>query len=100
MFRVPEPRTVLQHSDPRGGEKSHLRGELARLFAAVIEFGREIAIEENHGVTNGHAVLRAAKAKNIDARLPRDFLRSAAQRSDRIRKARAIHVHAESVRFG
>src|SRR5207249_4427844 len=59
VLRVPQPRTVLQHSDPRRGKKTHLRSKLAALFAAVIKFPGQLEIEKHHCLANGGSVLRA-----------------------------------------
>src|SRR5690606_5989059 len=41
MFCIAKPGAALEQADPRGGEESHLRRELAGLLAAIVEIGRE-----------------------------------------------------------
>ncbi len=97
MSRVAQPGAVAQQSNPGCGEKSHFRAKLPRLFHAVIEFARKFFFKKNDELARGGTVLRSAKAKNIHARLPCDFLGRAPKRRHRIRKARAVHVQAEIV---
>jgi hypothetical protein len=65
---VAQPGAVAQHRGPLRGGEAHLRGELAGLFHAVVEFAREVAVEEHHGLGGEQAVLGAAESR---ARRPR-----------------------------
>ena len=70
VFGVLHPGAALQQAHPGRGEKPHLGGELAGLLAAVLEVGGKLAIEEQDGFPDRHAVLRAAEAEHVDAGLP------------------------------
>ena len=45
----------------------------AALFRAVIEFLRQLAIEENHQLTHRGPVFRPAESEHVDAALPGDL---------------------------
>src|SRR5688572_2675019 len=95
MSRVPKPRAVLQHSNPRRGEKTHFRRELPGLFAATIKVLGEFAIEKHDGFADGHSIFRSSETEDIDAGLPSDFLGRNVERGDGIGKTRAIHMNAQ-----
>lgn len=48
-----------------GPTKAHFRGELAGLFAAVIEVFGQRVVEEQNRLAHGHAVLGAAKTQHV-----------------------------------
>src|SRR5205823_285179 len=93
VLGVAQPAAVLEHSDPGGGEKSHFRSELAALFAAIIKFLRQLAIEKHHRFSYRDAIFRAAETQYIDTGSPSDFLGRDPKRGDRICKPRAVHLH-------
>ena len=94
---ISQPRTGLQHPDPRCGEESHLRGELSRLLAAVSELVCEFLFEKDDRFADRHAVLCAAEAEHIDPDLPSDFLRRDSQRGDGVGEACSVHVDSQFV---
>src|SRR6185503_6842726 len=93
---MPKPRPVLKDADPRRGEKTHLRGELAGLFAAVIEFESQLLVKEDDRFPQGNAILRPAEAKDIDPCLPRNFLRRNVKGCNRVREPSAVHVQPQT----
>ena len=94
VLPVFEPDIVLQHTHPRGGEKAHFRGELPRLFAAVVKTFCLLRVEEQHRITHGHAVFGAAKAQHIYACFPGHICWGAAQSGASVGKACAVHMQA------
>ena len=70
MVRMFEPRAIFEQPDPAGGEKAHLGGELPGLLATVVKFTGELAVKKDHRFAIGETELGAAKAEDIDARLP------------------------------
>ncbi len=97
---VAEPGLVLEHADPGGGEEPHFRGELAGLFAAVIELAGHVVVEEDDRLADGHPVLGTAEAEDIDAGLPGDFLGGDAEGGDGVGEAGAVHVEAQFMAAG
>src|SRR6266850_4668267 len=95
MARMPQPGSILQHADPWGREISHLRRELPALFAAVIKFLSQFAIEKDDCLSDGDTIFRSAKTENIDAGFPTDFFWRDAQGRYGIGKSRAIDVNAQ-----
>ncbi len=93
---VAQPGAVLEHADPGGGEEAHLRGELAGLLAAVVEVLGEGGVEEDDGLADGHAVLGAAEAEDVDAGLPGGVGGGAAEAGAGVGEAGAVHVEAEA----
>src|SRR5205814_10561724 len=75
VLGVPEPCAFLKHSDPRCRDEAHLGSKLAGLFAAILEFLRELTVEENDRLAQSHPVLRSAKAKHLPSRLPGNLAR-------------------------
>src|SRR5689334_13547302 len=65
VTRMPEPRVVLEHAEPRRRKESHFGCELTRLFASPSEFLRERVVEEDDRLSDGQAVFRPAKTKHI-----------------------------------
>ncbi len=92
MPGVAQPCSALQHPHPRSGKKPHLRSQLPRLLAAIIEIRCQPFVEEQHRFTHCHAILRPSKTQHIDATLPAQLRRRTPQARARIRKARSIHV--------
>ena len=70
---------------------------MARLLDAPLELGRQLAIEEQHRLAHGQPVLHPAEAQHVDAGAPGEVRRRALKRRQRVGKARAVHVHLETV---
>ena len=65
---------------------------MAAALAAEGEVARQLGIEEDHGLGRHHAVLGGAEAQHVDARLPRQLGRRAADIGHGVGEARAVHV--------
>jgi hypothetical protein len=70
MSGVAKPGAAFEQSDPRRRQKTHFRGELARLFAAIVKVGREGGVEKDDRLASRHAILGAAEAQHVDAGAP------------------------------
>ena len=95
-----EPDAIVHDRRPRRREKTHLRRELAALFAAAQKFVAERAIEKYDRFTERQAVLRAAQAEHVNAGTPRDVGRRAVERRHGIGEACAVKLdfHSACVR--
>src|SRR5687767_11101089 len=96
MPRIFEPGAVFQHPDPGCGEEAHLRTELPRLLAAIVELAGEVAVEEHDSLAPVTSVLGASEAENVDAGLPGDLFRFRAEARDGVGEPRAVHVQGEA----
>jgi hypothetical protein len=67
---VTQPGAVGEHGGPLRGGETHLRGELAGLFHAVVEFAGEVAVEEDDGLGGEEAVFGAAEGEHVDTGAP------------------------------
>ncbi len=95
MAAIAQPGAVFEQPDPGRGEKTHLRRQLARLLAAVVEVIGQGAIEEQDRFAHGHAVLGAAEAQHIHPGLPGQLRWRAAQGGTGVGEACAIHVQVQ-----
>ena len=78
-----------------GRQQAHLGQQMAAALAAELEVARQLGIEEDHGLGRHRAVLGGAEAQHVDARLPRQLGRRAADEGQRIGEARAVHVQLQ-----
>ena len=69
---------------------------MAAALAAELELARR-RIEEHHHLRGHRAVLGGAEAQHVDAGLPRQLGRRAADEGQRIGEARAVHMQLEPV---
>ena len=69
-------------------------------LAAQLEVPDQRGIEEHHRLGGERSVLRGAEGQHIDARAPGDVRGMAAEEGDRVREARAVHVHLEPALMG
>ena len=68
---------------------------------APLNDARRLRLVEINKTFGRHAaIFDKAEGENIHARPPSHVRRRTAQMGDRVRKARAIHVNAQSMRFG
>jgi hypothetical protein len=95
-----QPSAGLQHPDPRRGDESHLRGELACLLASIFEFAGELSLEEDDSLANRQSVLRSTETKNIDTNFSSNLFRCQAERGDGIRKSSPVDVNAKLMSIG
>ena len=58
----------------------------------------EILPEDDDDLRSHGAVLRHAEGEDVDTGTPGQVRRSAAERGDRVRETRAVHVHAGPAR--
>src|SRR5712691_11343982 len=93
MLGVAQPNTISQESDPGRGPKAHLRGQLSRLLEPIIKLASQLLFKEDNQLTRGQAVFCSAEAEHIDTNLPGDRSRRTVESRNRIREARAVHVH-------
>jgi len=97
VFGILQPRSALQHPHPGRSQETHLRRELSRLLAAIVEIDGQLPVEENHRLAHRHPILRSTKAQNIHAVLPTQLRWCAAQARARIRESRSVHVQRETM---
>ena len=90
-----QPGSVPQHPHPWCRQEPHLGRQLAALFATIIEFVSEVAVEKHHCFADGQTVLGSAEAQHVHARLPSDGLGRDLYGGDGIGETRAIHVDAQ-----
>ncbi len=91
-----QPGSTLQQSDPRRRQEAHFRRQLPGLFAAVVEVFGQLVVEEQDRLTHRHAVFGAAEAQHVDAGLPGQFRRRAAEERAGVGKACAVHVQVQA----
>ena len=96
MLGVTEPGPGFEHADPGRGQKAHLRRQLPRLLASIVEILRELRVEKQDGFAGGHSILGSAKAENVDAGAPGHLGRAASKAGTSIGKAGAVHVKTET----
>ena len=98
---VTQPRTVAEDGIPLGGGETHLGGELAGLFNAVVKLAGEIAVEKHDGFGGEQAVFRAAEAQDVDPRAPGEVGRrvtaALVEGGGRVCETSAVEVHGEIV---
>jgi hypothetical protein len=69
---------------------------LAGLFAAVVEVFGQLVVEEQDRFAHRHAVFGAAEAQHVDAGLPGQVGRRAAEERAGVGEARAVHVQVQA----
>ncbi|CAM2155906.1 hypothetical protein PT2222_350037 [Paraburkholderia tropica] len=95
VTRVAQPQIVVQIRVHLRGKKAHLREQMARALAAIAHFGGQRRVEQYDGFGGEHAVFRRAERERVDARFPCHLGGRAAERDERVREARAIHVQLD-----
>ena len=73
---------------------------MSRTFAAEFKFHCLVSIEQDYSLDAQKTIFRTAETNYIDADLPRHFSRRTAQRNNCVRKAGAIKMNRQIVRFG
>ncbi|MPL71156.1 hypothetical protein SDC9_16927 [bioreactor metagenome] len=91
-----EPQPARQIGQHLRRKEAVLREEMPRPLAPQLEVARARGVEQDHRLDAHAAVLRAAKAQHIDARLPGHLGRARPGRDQGIGKARPVHVHRQA----
>ena len=98
--RIGQPDIIFQKRDNLRGKIPPLGQKMPRPLAPLNDARRLRLVEINKAFGRHAAIFNKAEGENIHARPPSHVRRRTAQMGDRVRKARAIHMEAQTVRFG
>ena len=94
------PQSTVEIREQLHGGVTSLAEELPRALAAELEVRDPVRIEKHHGLGVHAAILDDAERQHIHARLPGELGGGNLLRHERIREARAVHVHRQAAFVG
>src|SRR6266478_5917634 len=95
-LRVTLPDSAFYVRQQLRGDVARFRQQMPGALTPQLEIPHQITVEENHRLGGQGTVLGCAEGQNVDARAPGDVRGMTVKERERVREARAVHVHLES----